>query len=128
MVGMGIDIVAVARIADMLDRHGPRFIRRCFHDVEIPSESLEMEQTTGPDPAILASHWAAKEAFLKALGADVRPIPYRDIEVVTSLPGRGRLVLHGRALEALTLAGGNRIHLTLTQEGTLAMASVLIEE
>ena len=112
----------------MLDRHGWRFIKRCFRGVDIPSEAREMETTTRPDPAMLASRWAAKEAFLKALGADVRPIPYRDIEVVPAFGGSGRMILHGRAREALALVGGNRIHLTLSQEGAFAVASVLIEE
>ena len=62
-------------------------------------------RTNAPSPAgrgraqaaALAARWAAKEAFLKALGADVRTIPYRDVEVVRDPAGPVTLRLHGRA-------------------------------
>lgn len=128
VVGIGIDIVAVARIVELLDRHGWRFVDRCFRPLTNPAQGLAGGRTASWDPAVLAGRWAAKEAFLKALGVDARPIPYRDIEVVPSPSGQARLILHGRALESLTLAGGNRTHLALSQEGAFALASVLIEE
>ena len=71
MVGIGIDIVAVPRIVDLLIRHGPRFTGRCFRGADAFGEDPDSEHAIGPDPAVLAGRWAAKEAFLKALGADI---------------------------------------------------------
>jgi len=117
VLGIGTDIVSVARISKMLDRHGERFLARCYRPGEIISSA----------PVSVAARWAAKEAFLKALGADVRGIPYRNIEVVKSTHGPVKLVLHGRARDALAAAGGSTIHLTLSHEREFAVATVIIE-
>jgi holo-[acyl-carrier protein] synthase len=115
--GIGTDIVSVDRITQMLDRHGERFLSRCFRPGEIVSSA----------PASVAGRWAAKEAFLKALGTDVRGIPYRSIEVVKSAHGPVKLVLHGRANDALAAGGGAGIHLTISHEREFAVATVIIE-
>ncbi len=116
-MGIGTDIVAVARIATMLDRHGERFLGRCFRPGEIPAPASDS----------VAGRWAAKEAFLKALGADVRGIPYRDVEVASSAHGPVKLNLHGHARDAFVAVGGKRIHLTISHEREFAVATVIIE-
>ena len=127
VVGVGIDIVAVERIAELVDLHGERFVRRCFRFGDLHSVGRDQESAAHPSAVFLAGRWAAKEAFLKALGTDVRGVPYRDIEVDRSARGPVMLVLHGRARDALAKAGGNRIHLTISHEREFAVASVLIE-
>ena len=127
MVGIGIDIVAVERIAELLVRHGERFAGRCFRIGDHTSLGRDRETGAKTAAASLAGRWAAKEAFLKALGVDVRGIPYRDIEVAKSTLGPVGLVLHGRARDALARVGGRRIHLTISHEREFAVASVLIE-
>ncbi len=117
VLGIGTDIVSVARIAQMLDHHGDRFLARCFRSGE----------TVSSGPASVAGRWAAKEAFLKALGTDVRGIPYRSIEVVKSAHGPVKLGLHGRARDALAAAGGKKVHLTISHEREFASATVIIE-
>ena len=71
--GVGIDIVEVGRIGSMLERHGDRFLKKVFTDTEIA-------YVTGRRRAVesLAGRFAAKEAFMKAVG---RRLPWRDIEV-----------------------------------------------
>jgi holo-[acyl-carrier protein] synthase len=128
LVGIGIDIVAVARIVDLMDRHGPRFLERCFRRQEMPATLVGTSAAVRPDPSWVAGRWAAKEAFLKALGQDVRPIPYREIEVPPLPSGSGGLMLHGRAREALNRVDGRRIHLTISHDDHIALASVLIEK
>jgi holo-[acyl-carrier protein] synthase len=128
LLGIGTDIVAVDRIADLLDRHGQRFLDRCFRNQGVFSEDPQTARSGQADPAWVAGRWAAKEAFLKALGKNVKGIPYREIEVAPLLPCSGGLILHGRALEAMTLAGGRRIHLTISHDDNFALASVLIEK
>ncbi len=127
VVGVGIDIVAVERIAELIAHHGDRFVSRCFRIRDPHSDGSDEEAVGYPSAAFLAGRWAAKEAFLKALGTDVRGVPYRDIEVDRSASGPVRLVLHGRARDALAKAGGNRIHLAISHEREFAVASVLIE-
>ena len=80
ILGVGTDLVSVARIAGLTGRHRERFLARCFR---LPVSDLPDSDTPGAN-LLLARHWALKEAFLKALGSEVRGIPYRDIEV--SLP------------------------------------------
>jgi holo-[acyl-carrier protein] synthase len=122
ILGLGTDIVTVARIADLVGRHGDRFLNRCFWPDEI-----QLAQSHGPDgDASLAGRWAAKEAFLKALGRSVSHIPYRDVEVVESSDGTLMLQLHGKALELLNSVGGEKCLLSLSHEGEFALATVLI--
>jgi len=123
ILGLGTDIVEVARIADLAARHGDRFLDRCFRPAE-----RALAAARGPaGAAALAARWAAREAFLKALGGQVSGIPYRDIEVVRAAAGAPSLRLHGRAAEALAARGGRRVHLALSHERAFAVATVVIE-
>lgn len=125
MVGIGTDLVSVRRMEAMLDRHGDRFLARCFRQDEIPGP--EPGRPPGTKPEVVALHWAAKEALLKALGADVRGIPYRDIEVVPTAAGPTDFILHGRARRAMDRSGGRRLHLSTSRARGFAVAWVLIE-
>lgn len=127
VVGIGTDLVSIGRISKLLDRHGKRFVDRCFRSGDLSAEAPYREEALSSDPILLAGRWAAKEAFLKALGTDVGGIPYRDMEVKKTSGGSVELVLHDRAHRALVEAGGNRIHLTISHEREFAVASVLIE-
>lgn len=123
ILGLGTDIVAIERIADLVARYGDRFVDRCFSPAE---KDLAAGRGAGRN-ATLAARWAAKEAFLKALGGDVRTIPYRDVEVVRDPRGPVALALYGRAEAALAERGGARVHLSLSHERTHALAVVVIE-
>jgi len=124
VLGLGTDLVEVARVADVAARHGDRFLQRCFRPDEIAYVA-----SRGPraGTASLAARWAAKEACLKALGAAAPAIPYRDIEVVRGAGGAVGLKLHGRAARALDELGGRRLLLSLTHDAGLAAATVIIE-
>jgi holo-[acyl-carrier protein] synthase len=124
IVGIGTDIVAVARLEVLLQRHRERFLNRCFREGE------SLRATTGEGRALavsLAGRWAAKEAYLKALGQDVRGIPYRDIEVRRPQGGPPGLILHGLAERALLRCGGPRVFLTISHEREYAVATVLLD-
>lgn len=120
---MGIDLVGTRRMAALLDCHGDRFLVRCFR-VFVASDS----PSTKPDPEEIAGMWAAKEAFLKALGSDVRGIPYRDIEIIGSGSRAYGVRLHGKAQEALIRSGAGKVHLSIGHAGDLAVATVLLEK
>lgn len=122
IVGIGIDHVDAARIADLLERFGERGERRLFTD-------RELERCRDrPRPAeCLAARFAAKEAFVKALGTGLQGMKWTDVEVRGSEGEPPRLVLHGGARTALEARGGARTHVSLTHEAGSAMAVVILE-
>jgi len=123
VIGVGVDIVAVARIAALLDRHGTRFVNRCFR-----AEEAAFCATRGPQSAgAFAARWAAKEAFLKALGRPTTGIHAPDIEVIKGAAGQPGLRLHATAAAALVAVGGRRVHLSLSHEREQAVAVVVVE-
>nr|MEE4268483.1 holo-ACP synthase [Candidatus Krumholzibacteria bacterium] len=124
ILGVGNDIVAIPRISDLLQDHGDRFLARCF----TPREIAYIQSRGRGAAASAAARWAAKEAFLKALGQDVSAIPYQDIEVVRQEHGQVTLELHGKARAALTAAGAVAWHVALSHEREFAAATVILEK
>src|SRR2546428_1074221 len=95
IVGSGIDITEVPRIAESIQRFGYRFLRRVFTEGEIQyceSKANRVER--------YAARFAAKESAMKALGTGwSRGIRWRDIEVVRQPGSRPTIKFHGRAAE-----------------------------
>jgi holo-[acyl-carrier protein] synthase len=85
----GIDIIEIGRIQTALDRHGERFLKRVFTE-------LEVFECRGRAEA-LAVRFAAKEAASKALGTGIGPISWREVETLHKWSGEPYLVLHGAA-------------------------------
>ena len=85
----GIDVIEIPRVQAALDRHGERFLKRVFTD-------LEIFECRGKADA-LAVRFAAKEAASKALGTGIGPISWRDVETLHKWSGEPYLVLHGAA-------------------------------
>ena len=85
----GIDILEIPRIQAALDRHGERFLKRVFTEMEIA-------ECRGRADA-LAVHFAAKEATSKALGTGIGPISWREVETLHKRSGEPYLILHGNA-------------------------------
>ena len=123
IVGTGIDIVAVARIARFRQRRRARGLRRLFTDDEL----ADCLRRAAPDPS-LAARFAAKEAFFKALGTGWGPGgDWTHVEVVRGRGGRPELRLHGRAALAARERGVRRVHLSLAHTDSLAVAQVVLE-
>ncbi len=127
IVGFGIDLCDIRRIEEILEKHGKRFVERCFTEVErVKSDGR------GARAASYAKRFAAKEACAKALGTGLtHGVFWRDMGVVNLPSGRPTLHLTGAAaarLAGLLPAGYTPvIHLTLTDEYPLAQAQVIIE-
>ena len=123
IVGHGIDVVEVARVAELVERHGERFLARCFG----PAERAYAESRSPRRRAEhLAARFAAKEAALKVLGTGLRGgICWTDIEVVRDGAGCPSLRLSGRAGEVAAERGIASWHLSLTHTATLAYASAI---
>lgn len=123
IVGIGLDLAEVKRIEDSLARFGQRFLERCF----TPGERALCLSRPRPASA-LAMRFAAKEAFAKAAGLGMRGLAWREIEVVHDPRGKPSLRLHGRALAWMEANGVQASHLSLTDEGGLAAAVVVLEK
>jgi holo-[acyl-carrier protein] synthase len=123
IVGTGIDIAEVDRIAQTVERFGGRFKERVFTADEIrycESKANKAER--------YAARFAAKEAGMKALGTGwSRGVTWRDIEVRRLPGGRPTVVFHGKAGEFFARLGGVRAHLSITHTKESAMAYVIIE-
>jgi len=127
ILGLGSDLCDIRRIESALARHGERFTKRCFTEIERAKSDGRAQRA-----ASYAKRFAAKEACAKALGTGFRNgVFFHDMGVVNLPGGRPTLVLTGGAalqLAKITPPGAQaHIHLTLTDEFPLAMAQVLIE-
>jgi holo-[acyl-carrier protein] synthase len=124
IVGVGMDLVDIPRIARLLAEQGARAVQRLF----TPAEA-EYAQARAEPARHFAARFAAKEAAYKALSGTehARGIGWRDLEVAVQWDGRPLLLLHGRARERGDELGLVRAHLTLTHADAVAGAVVVLE-
>jgi holo-[acyl-carrier protein] synthase len=114
IIGVGIDVVDVARFAQTLART-PALAQRLFTDAEqqLPAASL-------------AARFAAKEALAKALGAPVG-LRWRDAEVHRGEDGRPHLTMTGTVAARAGALGVAGTHLSLSHDAGIASAVVIAE-
>ena len=114
IVGIGVDVVDVARFAESLTRT-PALAGRLLTPAErgLPIESM-------------AARFAAKEALAKALGAP-GGMEWHDCEVVAEDSGAPRFALRDSVAQALRACGGSRVHLSLSHDAGIAIAYVVVE-
>ena len=127
IIGIGTDLVEIKRIEDLLNRHKDRFMKRVFTPIEITT-ALALSRPA----ASLAKRFAAKEAFVKALGTGFsQEILLTEVEVYNEATGQPRLRLYGAAQRILhhRLEGFQKeiLHLSLSDTQTQALAFVVIE-
>ncbi|MEV4999557.1 holo-ACP synthase [Nocardioides sp. LML1-1-1.1] len=114
VVGVGIDVCEIARFEQSC-RRTPALVEKLFVEAERsrPISSL-------------AARFAAKEALAKALGAP-RGMSWHDAEVVSEDTGRPRFVIRGTVLAEAERLGATSVHLSLTHDGGIASAMVVLE-
>jgi holo-[acyl-carrier protein] synthase len=127
LVGLGIDLVEIARIRRSLDRFGDRFLSRLLH----PEETAFLPLPDCP-PARLAEwvsgRFAAKEAALKALGTGLAAgVRLHDLRVLPNSLGRPLLSLHGAGREQARRLGAASLHLSVTHTRTTVAAVVILD-
>ncbi len=120
IVGLGLDVVALARIERMLARWGDRIVARVLTQAE------RAALPPGRAAEYVAGRIAAKEAASKALGVP-DGIYWHCAEVLPARPAPPRLVLHGVARDRADALGVTRVHLTLTHDAGIAVAVVVLE-
>ena len=124
IIGLGIDLVEVGRIAETLVRFGGRFEERVF-------SAAERVYCGGQSAPALhyAARFAAKEAFFKALGTGkARGMCWTEVGVRRGAEGRPTLVVSGRARELMQALGASQVHLSLTHTPGTAAAVVILEK
>jgi holo-[acyl-carrier protein] synthase len=123
IVGTGIDIAEVNRIANSIARFGRRFLERVFTADEIrycESKANKAERYAG--------RFAAKEAAMKAIGTGWnRGVTWRDVEVRRAPGSRPTMEFHNKAGEFFRQLGAVRAHLSITHTKDSAMAQVILE-
>lgn len=114
IIGVGIDVVDIARLAKALNRT-QGLTPRLFAEGErnLPAQSL-------------AARFAAKEAVAKALGCPVG-LRWTDAEVVSDSRGRPALVVRGTVAAAAARSGVQRWHVSLSHDAGIATAVVVAE-
>lgn len=126
ILGIGTDLVAVARMASALERRGSALAERLLHP-----EEFSLWQNTSQQAAWLAKRFAAKEALLKALGTGLaQGISWHHMAVLPNALGRPEVVWHGAAkayLQALSQGAVVKTHLSITDEKEYALAFAVIE-
>ena len=123
ILGIGIDLVELARLSEVLERHGRRFVERICR-------AGEVAERVGPTALVqhVGGLFAAKEAVLKALGTGWgQGAAFRDVEIVRE-PGAGPTVrLHDGALRRARDLGVARVHVSITHERGHAAAVAVLE-
>ncbi len=121
VVGIGIDLCEIDRVAAALTRHRERFISRLFREGEI-----RRAHASPKFPEHIAGLFAAKEAAMKALGTGMRGVAFRELAIARARGGAPRLAVYGRARERAELLGVRGAHVTITHSATTAAAIVLL--
>lgn len=121
IAGIGIDIIEVKRIAEVLERHGDRFLKRIY-------TPLEIETVHGTREQYLAARFAAKEAMFKALGTGwSKGVRWVDVEVENLPSGQPVIRVFGKALKRATKLGVERYHISISHTADYAAAQVILE-
>jgi holo-[acyl-carrier protein] synthase len=123
IVGMGIDVAEVKRIAAVIESQKERFLQRVY----TPDEVAYCQQFKNRYERF-AGRFAAKEAAMKALGTGwSRGVRWVDLEVVRHPSGRPTLTLKGEAKKIADALGVKSIAISITHTSEQAIAQVIFE-
>ncbi len=123
ILGIGVDVVAIERIARLLSEPNGRFEELVFTSAEVVACAGRADREHA-----LAARLAAKEACFKALGTGwAEGVSFQQVEVASLEGGRPELRLTGRAAERARALGVQSIHVSLTHDTGVAAAVVVLE-
>ena len=122
LIGLGSDIVSVSRIAGVASR------RSGFAGRILTEREIAVYEERGHSAEFLAGRFAAKEAFLKALGTGLgNGILFSEIEISPGASGRPLISFRGRAMECFSRIGGRKAFISISHEKEYALAVAMIE-
>src|SRR5271169_6800045 len=123
LLGLGIDIIEVARIRSSHEKFGERFLNRILH----PNEISYCLSHRDPGP-FLAARFAAKEAISKAFGTGIgAQLGWQDIEVARRDSGEPYVILHGGGQKLLQERGARVVLISLSHTQQHATAVAILE-
>lgn len=123
ILGTGIDIIEVTRIAASYEKFGERFVNRIL----LPDEIAYCLGHRQPAP-FLAVRFAAKEAVSKAFGTGIgAQLGWQDIEIRRKESGEPYVVLHGKGQELFAARGAKALHVSLSHTQQYAAAMAILE-
>jgi holo-[acyl-carrier protein] synthase len=124
ILGIGIDIIDIPRVKRIAEEYGDDFVLKLFSEIEIAYCRSKK------NPEInFAARFAAKEAFLKALGSGLRGgIDWKDIQVINDDLGKPFIFPSGRAERAANKIGVAVTHLSISHTADYAAAVVVLED
>lgn len=115
----GVDIIEIDRVADVIARHGDRFLNRIYTPDEITHCRGRVHE--------LAARFAAKEAVMKALGTGVRGVGWKDIEILPNRRGKPLIFLYNRGAGRAERIEMRGLEVSLTHSKEYAIAMVVGE-
>ncbi len=122
IIGIGVDIIEVARIQKSHNQYGYRFLNKVFTEDEI-AYCMEFK---GNEFVHLAARFAVKEAFSKAIGTGLtQGFKLKEVSVKNKLTGEPEIILSGNLLEKF---GKYKTHVTISHTSTNAIAVIVIEK
>ena len=126
--GIGTDIIQINRIQAAWERHGERFAERILGPEELEKYHRRSGKFAARGLRFLATRFAAKEAFSKALGLGMHmPMTWRAMQTLNDASGKPIVVTSGRLHEHMVLHG-LRAQVSITDETDYAVAFVIVEK
>lgn len=123
IIGHGVDIIEIPRIARMHADHEQHFLDRCFTPAE---QAYCLAHKSAQEH--LAGRFAAKEAILKVLGTGWRgQIAWTDMEILNNADGKPQLTLTGECARITAILGIRHWHLSISHTHQHAIASAIGE-
>jgi holo-[acyl-carrier protein] synthase len=123
ILGTGIDIIEVKRIAASYEKFGERFVNRIL----LPGEIAYCLSHKMPGP-FLAARFAAKEAISKAFGTGIgAALGWQDMEIRRKESGEPFVVLHGKGEQLFAARGAKRLLVSLSHTANYAAATAILE-
>ena len=127
IVGIGTDLCDIRRIQAVLDRKSQRFAEKVLGPRELDVFRARLARSATRGVAYLATRFAAKEAFSKAIGLGMHmPMTWRSCEILNAASGKPEIHLNGE-LAAWFAQRPWRAHVTMSDEVEHALAFVVIE-
>jgi holo-[acyl-carrier protein] synthase len=125
IVGLGTDIIEVARIARAYDRFGERFLLKVYTPEEI--QYCLRATHRGRVVERLAGRFAAKEAVMKSLGRGPGKVPWRSVAILPQRSGPPKVVLNGPAARRAAELGANQVLVSISHQAQWATATAIAQ-
>jgi holo-[acyl-carrier protein] synthase len=123
ILGIGIDIIEVARISASLEKFGERFGEKIL----LPAETEYCLAHRHPAPFV-AARFAAKEAISKAFGTGIgAALGWRDMEIAHKESGEPFVILHGKGKELFAARGAQRLLVSISHTENYAAVTAVLE-